>query len=322
MPNPVLALIEKHAGADFIPRAKRLAVGLAHDFWKDGTDNPFKRIAAPPKPEASIVPRRKTAQERIQAVQDSHLWHAAPGEVSEKMWGEGSVTPCDEAIIDALITPLGLNKDTAVLDLSAGLGGRLRKTSEKFGIYITGLEPDQQIAQRGMEMSVRAGKGKRSPVEYYDPQNFSMAKKFDCIVARETFYRVVDKEKFFTTIAGCTKAHAQIAYTDYIVDPENRDKPAILKWQQFEAGAAPLSLIETAEAWAKVGFTIRIHEDMTDFYKKEVLKGLERLAKYLSSGVKPAPETKKVIAKRIETWAHRLAAIEQGMKFYRFYGIK
>lgn len=323
MPNPFLALIEKYAGADFIPRAKRLAVGLAQDFWKDGTNNPLKSFKmARMSPVVKVATKPKTIQERSQQVQGASFWHAEPGEISEKMWGTGSVTPCDNAIIEAMITPLGLNKDMALLDLSAGLGGRLHQTSEKYGVYITGLEPDPFIAARGMEISRRAGKGKRCPIEHYDPNNFSFTKKFDCILARETFYRVDDKNKLFAAIGDCTKPKAQIAYTDYIVDPEHRNQPAIVKWKSFEKGSNPLSLIETAEAWAKVGFTIRVHDDMTALYKKEATAGVTRLAAFLATGVKPDMETKKAILKRVETWMHRLAAMDQGMKFYRFYGGK
>ena len=42
----------------------------------------------------------------------------------------------------------------------------------------------------------------------------------------------------------------------------------------------------------------------------------------MASGVKPDEETRKAIDKRITTWAHRMAAIEQGMRFYRFYGLR
>jgi hypothetical protein len=61
---------------------------------------------------------------------------------------------------------------------------------------------------------------------------------------------------------------------------------------------------------------------MTEYYKSEVKKGLVRFAKYIATGINPDPETMKAINKRIVTWAHRMAALEQGAKFYRFYGLK
>lgn len=340
MPNPVLALIEKHAGAYFVPRAKRVVLGLAHDFWHDGDHNPalslvpsfvwerLEKIAPAlskkkhpqSKSESNSATPTPTQASAAAAKPAVPLWTALPGEISEKMWGVGSVTPLDEIITEAMVQPLGLNKDMSVLDLSSGLGGRLRQMVDAMGIYITGLEPDPQIAARGMEMSVRAGKKKHAEINAYNPDTFNLTKKYDCILARETFYRVTDRAKFFAALAACSKPGAQIAYTDYIVNPEHREQPAILAWQKFEAGAHPLSLVESAEAWAKVGYTIRVHEDLTDIYKKEVMAGMMRLTSFLASGINPDAATKKQILKRVETWVRRVSAIDQGMRFYRFYG--
>jgi cyclopropane fatty-acyl-phospholipid synthase-like methyltransferase len=323
MPNPVSVLIEKYAGANLLLRMRQYIFGLAEDFWKDGTDNPFKRarIFAVGKKSSPIKAEQQSAQPAVAASQKPQ-WHAEPGEISEKMWGEGFVAPGTTVIADALIKPLALNKDMSMLDLSAGLGGRMRSAVEQYGIYVTGLEPDAGIAARGMALSVKAGKGKQAAIDAYDPNNFSVTKKYDCFVARETFYRVIDKNKLFNAIGAIAKPRGQISFTDYIVNPEDREKAGIVSWRSFEKDAAPLSLVEMAEAWAKAGFTIRVHEDQTDFYRKEVTAGLARFAKFLATGVQPDAETKKAILRRMQTWVHRMAALEQGMKFYRFYGTK
>jgi cyclopropane fatty-acyl-phospholipid synthase-like methyltransferase len=238
------------------------------------------------------------------------------------MWGKGYVQPADAALSDMLITPLGLNKDLSILDLSAGLGERLRKTAEKYGVYITGLEPDAQIAARGMEMSIIEGKGKRAAIAAYDPASFSLTKSYDCIIARETFYRVANRRKFFVELSACAKPKAQLSFTDYIVNPEDREKSAIKKWIAFEPGANPASLVEIAEDWAKAGFNLRVHDDQTALYVKEVAEGVKRLAVFLAKGAKPDAETRAALRRRVETWALRLVALDQGMKFYRFYGLK
>jgi hypothetical protein len=98
--------------------------------------------------------------------------------------------------------------------------------------------------------------------------------------------------------------------------------PAILAWRAFEKDAAPLSLVEMAELWAKAGIPLRVHDDQTKIYKKEVKEGMIRFARFMASGVKPDPATCKSIEKRITTWARRMAAMEQGLQFYRFYGLR
>jgi len=297
----------------------REMAGIAQDFWKDGHWE---------KPAPHIEPTRAVKEADVPIMPPSvpipagHSWHAAPGEVSEKMWGDGRVTPADDYITDLLIKPLSLTKDMNMLDLSAGLGWRMRKTSHEFGLYINGREPDPEIAARGMAISVQSGMGKRDTITAYDPMSLVEAHKYDCIVAREIFYRVVNKKKFIESIVACCKPKVQVSFTDYIVNPESQNQPAIVAWRAYEEAAVPASLVEMAELWAKAGISLRVHDDQTEYYKKEVKKGMLRFAKFMASGVKPNAETKKAIEKRITTWAHRVAAMEQGLRFYRFYGLR
>ena len=308
-------------------RLGRGIVGLAQDYWKDGgkeeAEHKEKRVKKAPKTSAPAAHIDHSKDSPFASAKAANgLWHALPGEVSEKMWGDGFVTPGDEYITDRLIRPLGITKDMSLLDLSAGLGGRLRKTAKEFGVYIDGFEPDPDIAARGMALSIAQGRGKHATIKPYDPMNLPEERTYDCVIARETIYRVPDKQKFIASIVACCKPKAQVSFTDYIVNPEMRDQPAIVAWRAFEKDINPSGLVEMAELWAKAGISLRVHDDLTDYYKEEVKKGMVRFAKFMTSGVKPDPETKKSIEKRITTWAHRMAAMEQGMKFYRFYGIR
>ena len=340
MPNPLNPVFEKLMRPRPMRLARRFVVGIAHDFWNDGDEYPFshnafiqkkfgkmktaKKSAAGKTAEKSVVamaaptPTKKTPAKKA----EPELWHALPGEVSEKMWGDGYVTPADEELSQLIITPLGLNKDISLLDISAGLGGRLLSATAAYQVYITGLEPDAQIAARGMEMAIKAGKSKHVQIAAYDPANFSVARRYDCIVARETFYRVADRGAFFAALAGATKPGAQISFTDYVINPEHRESPAIKAFLSGEPGANPASVVEMAESWAKVGFKLRVLDDQTDFYMQHVNAGIRRLAAFMASGVKPDAETKTVIARRLNTWLLRIAALQNGMRFYRFYGTK
>jgi cyclopropane fatty-acyl-phospholipid synthase-like methyltransferase len=335
MPNPLISFVDKHLWPHFIPRLKQQIRGLAEDFWKDGPENllgldfmaesvddePLSRgsstIEDSSETSAYDPPTRHGPHER-----KPKLWSAAPGEISEKMWGTGFVTPGGNVIDSLLIKPLGLTKEMSVLDLSAGLGGRMRRTAEETGAYITGLEPDLAIAERGMQLSVKAGKSKRAPITHYDPAHLELKRPYDCVIARETFYRVADRAALFAVIGKHTKTNAQSAFTDYIVDPEHREHPNIQAWLKDENITYPLGLVEAAEAWAKVGFSLRVHEDLTDFYKAEVMVGMKRLMSFLASGVHPDAATADSVLRRIEKWKHRMKAMEAGMKFYRFYGTK
>lgn len=313
--------------AAIMPRVRWYAAGLAHDFWKDGPETLFgskpaaKPAKAPVRPRSPRDAASAAASPSVPAAPVKPEWRAAPGAIAEKMWGDGCVMPCDAALFDALVKPLGLAKDKTALDLSAGLGARLHKIIETVGCPVIGLERDPEIAARGMEMSIKKGLDKQASIALYDADDFSVARNYDGLIAREAFYNVKDKGVFFAALAKYANAKAQISFTDYILNPEDRQKPAVTAWQAHEKNAAPLSLVEMAEAWAKNGFTLTMHEDQTGLYRQDVLLGLKRLAAFLS-GVRPDAETKKALALCMQDWVHRLAAMEQGLKFYQFRGIK
>jgi 2-polyprenyl-3-methyl-5-hydroxy-6-metoxy-1,4-benzoquinol methylase len=302
-------LVQKARSALTVENAQRVgvflwrhAVGIAQDFWKDGGVN------APVK--ARVTPTVSTVSPGKIILNDEGLWHAAPGEVSEKMWGKSIILPCDEALTELMIAPMGLKKDMSVLDLSAGLGERMREITQKFRTSVTGREADAEIAARG----------KGDGISAYEPANLTEMKLYDGVIAREILYRVADKEKFVTSIVSCCKPRAHISFTDYIVNPETAAKPSIVAWRAFEVGTDPIGLVKMAEIWAKAGISLSAHDDQTELYRREVKHGLVRLAEFMATGIRPDAETKKTIQKSIVIWAHRIAAMDAGMKIYRFYG--
>jgi cyclopropane fatty-acyl-phospholipid synthase-like methyltransferase len=339
MPNPLAAFVEKHsAGNGVMARVLRQAVGLAEDFWKDAPANfsifeltvagrtfkilnLLKPIRTSESPAIVPAPAPPPKQEPVKAAVSGPHWHALAGEVAEKMWGDGNVLPAGEILFDMLIKPVGLSKDKNVLDLSSGLGGPLRTLVGQVN-QIKGCEMDAAVAARGMELSVKAGKGKQAPIEPFDPTTFSMPSIYHVVIARELFYRIPNKPDFFYRVSAGIKVQGHIVFTDYILDPESRDKPGVAAWQAYEKDVKPLALAEMIEAWGRVGFEMRVSEDQTAFYKREIVTGLKRFAAALRIAPPPDAETKATILREVESWVRRIAAFEQGMKFYRFHGIR
>jgi cyclopropane fatty-acyl-phospholipid synthase-like methyltransferase len=331
MSNVTQTITAKLTGAHILACTKQFIFGLAADFWKDAPYDPamFRRLSPlqavknlrgkkkDPASPLSIAPTAAMAA----PIPPVPQWHAPAGEIAEKMWGEGHVLPAGNQIMDMLIASLTLKPEQNLLDLSAGLGGALRKLAGKASL-INGMETDIALAQRGTEISARGSQAQNIPIIVYSPVTFAMPATFDRVVARELFYRVTDKASFFTAIGGCLRGKGEIAFTDYIVDAENKDKPAILGWQAFEKGAAPIGLIDMAQAWAKAGFEMRASDDQTDLYKHEVLAGLKRLSLALGQSKKPDAETRQSVLHNVELWMHRMAAFDQGMKFYRFHAVR
>ncbi|MER2520045.1 MAG: methyltransferase domain-containing protein [Bdellovibrionales bacterium] len=303
--------------------------GFAEDFWHDGDENPVDvLLGRAPSPAHMKV--KLSVQDILTREHGDHAsslsgqkeWHALPGEISEIMWGAGNMMPGGIELYDKLITPLCLNKDMSVLDISAGLGGHMRRATEQFGAYFTGLEPDAEIAARGMLLSQRARQEKRAPIKTYDPLRFKSDRHYDCVLAREVFYRVADKPRFFNALASGTKASAQIAFTDYTLEPEHARKASVLLWKGVEPNAAPLSLADMSKAWSQLGFRMHISENLTEYYCAEVLVGVKRLATYLIKHPNPDSATREGIKRHVIKWSNRMAAMKDGLMFCRFYGSK
>ncbi|HBM91012.1 MAG TPA: phosphoethanolamine methyltransferase [Rhodospirillaceae bacterium] len=323
MSNPLEKILANPTMQARLLRLKVMLVGLAIDFWKDTPFSQMGRRTSSGTVAASSPSSGNTQKAEDKTNSDSRKpWFADRIQVVEKMWGEGNVFPGGENYLDDLIVPLGLNKEMSVLDLNAGLGGFARKITSETGAYVTGLETNQVLASRGMVMSIAAGKGKQASVEAYDPDAYKAERQYDCVFVREFFYRIIGKEKFFKAVANSVKAGGgQLVFMDYILEDRDKENPAIKKWLEAEKKVTPLPFIDMVKEWKKLGFDMRVAEDQTTLYRSEILKGLASFVEFLALNV-PGPDTKPSIVREIDLWARRVAALENGLRYCRFYGIK
>jgi 2-polyprenyl-3-methyl-5-hydroxy-6-metoxy-1,4-benzoquinol methylase len=341
MPN---AVTQKPLISPFI-QAKLLRLqiqlsGLLKDFWKDGPLNGPAWMASCisglfnsfNKTRQSRIPRAKDAVQStrqltdqgqdIQPISEPSIWTADKVQVVEAMWGEGHALPGGDEYLTSLSSPLGLNSEMSVLDLSSGLGDLARKLADEYKTYVTGMEPDSLLAARAMVMSIAQGKSKMAPVMAYDPVNYAATRKYDSIFARELFYKIIGKEKFFKAIDSSLKnGGGQLVFTDYILDPSARERPAIANWLKRETGAAPLSSIERIKLWKGMGYDLRIAEDQTAMYKDYIRQGLRQLVDHMIFN-RPDVMTKKLVVREVDLWLKRVEAFSQGLKYYRFFAIK
>lgn len=312
--------------------------GLFRDFWKDADYSewpswlqkalPFKKPVVRTQPVTKSSEQTSDAGEatgtasKEKAASGPKEWIADRVQVMEAIWGEGHVLPGGEDYIRDISAPLGINKDMSLLDLGAGLGGLARFLAIKYETYVTGMEIDNMLATRGMVMSIAAGKSKQASVITYDPANFTATRKYDCIFAREVFYRVIGKEKFFKAVDASLKTGGgQLIFTDYILDPKGRENPAVTRWLAMERNAAPLSMIETIKLWKGMGYDLRVAEDQTQEYRDMIIVGLKDLMEFLKTNI-PSPETKKIVLLEIDRWSRRLEALKNGLRYCRFYALK
>lgn len=250
------------------------------------------------------------------------LWNATRIQVAEKIWGPGFVSPGGSDYIPYLVKPLGLNPAMSVLDLSAGLGGAARKMAATYGAYVTGLETSKVLAEAGMKRSHDAGVAKQASISHYEPERFTVTKRFDCIFAKEAFFAVRDKDALFDAIEESLKSRGQLLFTDYVIDAANGGGAALKSWfDQEPVEPCPWRLQQMATGLQQRNFDIRINEDITEMHRGQILTAISSLTDYLSN-VSLDTETKEAVVTEVELWARRVAAMGDGLKVYRFYALK
>ncbi|HYD32136.1 MAG TPA: methyltransferase domain-containing protein [Azospirillaceae bacterium] len=250
------------------------------------------------------------------------LWSASRIEVAEKIWGEGFVSPGGDEHIPYLLKPLGLNSAMSALDLSAGMGGTVRMMATKFSAWATGLEASPVLAERGMAQSTKHGMAQKAPIEHYDPENFSYGRRFDCAFAKETFFTVQNKAGLIEGVLECIKSPGQLLFTDYVVEANPRSPEVIRNWADHE----PLEPhVWTVDQWSallrKERLDVRIVEDISDTHIHSVLTAIKTLTDFLEQHAMDRG-TKVNVVDEVEMWARRVAALQAGLRCYRFFALK
>lgn len=332
-------------------------VGIAADFWKNPPPQecmwPFNaKQSVEKKPETSLQKSKRLKRRaaiRLEEESEKHnkafiegehiagdaasvssvghaatelpRWQADRIGVVEKIWGKGMTRPADESLLEGLLVPLGLNNNMSILDLAAGMGGLARKIADEYHSYVTGLEVDPEFVKRGIELSTALGKSKHAVIAHYDPNSFVPPKQSDVIIARDVVYRVLNREHFFKAIKAGVKLRGQVVFTDFVLDENLAETPAIKDWLMHEQGAHPASLESLTHDLTALGFDVRVNEDQTKLYKKEIVKGLAQFTGFLSRHP-PDKTTRPLVLHEIEKWGRRVVAMEHGLQYCRFYAIR
>jgi len=251
-------------------------------------------------------------------------WTDARIEVAKRLWGEGFLSPGGAEYVIKTVKPLALDSTKSLLLLGAGLGGVARAIAEESGVWITGQEKDAQLAERGMELSTRAGLEKRVPITHYDPDSYKPKTRFyDCAFAKEEFFAVANKEHLFAAIYHGLKRDGQLLFTDFVLQKSGMSSPAIEKWAAKEPYPPHLWSVDQVTACLKnQGFDIRIIEDISEEHRHIAVEAWSEFARHLRPE-KIEPGIGPVLTDEAERWQRRMEALGSGdIRIYRFHAIK
>ena len=285
--------------------------------WWEGYD----LLDTPEVPEAAPEPE---ARHEVHYEVPKQRWETSRVTLVQKVWGAGFTTPGGRDHIKTLVKIFALDPAMSVLDLGAGLGGAGRLMCGDFGVWVTGFEADESLAEAGMALSVKAGMGEKAPVHAFDPAAFAHKQKsIDCVFSKEFLFSVEDKHKFLKAVEDLLKPKGQFLFTDFVLAKPNLRSPTLENWKENEPQTPhPWSLDDYQEALGELRLDIRVVEDITKVFRAMVIKGW---ADYTDS-TRPGSigeGTAPALVDEVELWTRRIQAIDSGdLKVCRVHAFK
>ncbi len=250
-------------------------------------------------------------------------WDPTRIELVEKLWGEGFHTPGGAEHILELVKPMRLDETKTLLDLGCGLGGGARTVTTKFGTWVTGIEWWKDLAMAGVEHSTRAGLVKKAAVQFQaNGRLFLKTNSFAAVFSKEALFTVADKAAVLQVLTDALKVDGELCFTDYVV-PSAGGSPHLEEWREREPiGAHPWTVAEYSSALGKLGYDLRVAEDMTDRHCQLIRDGWRHLVESMAPG-SVTPELMRLIVREAEVWGRREALLRRGdIRHYRFFAIK
>jgi SAM-dependent methyltransferase len=287
------------------PAAPPAEVGTAAAELADIVDEEDDEPVEPPRPLA-------WTPQRIAAVQ--------------RVWGDGFCGPGGPRETLGLVEVLGLTAEMSMLDLGAGLGGPARTMAEKYGVWVTGMEREPELAEAGMELSTKAGMTRKVPIALYDPEALELpSAKYDCVFAKECLYVVGDKQRLLAEVRKSLKPRGQLLFTDYVLENTGAGSKALRDWIAGEPiQPTAWSLKQFMEALDEIGFHRAITPmDITDEFNARIVKGWETSADVIAKQIRSGRLDRGLIdalVSEAELWMYRSNVLTSGdVKLYRFY---
>ena len=241
-------------------------------------------------------------------------WGAARTRVCEQVWGYGCVGPGDGRYVVESARPFSSRPDSFVLDLSAGLGGRVSEIARDPDATVTGLERDQEFVDTASERIKKLDRRNIRSIEFYNPDRLDLGGlKYDCIIAREAFFTIEDKLAFLGTLRNGLRRKGTLAFTDFVLTEADQNEGQVMReWQKNEpAIPKPWAMEEYRSALSGLGLKAIEFEDDSEYYRDMVLHAWRDYVDGLEN-VDFDRTLVDALMREAQLWHHRIRAIECG----------
>ena len=242
----------------------------------------------------------------------------------EKDEGDEVVHPGGAAYTVELAKPMALDSSKSAADLSAGLGGGTRKLAASLDLWVTGFEPDPELAEHAMTLSRKHGQDRRAPIAPLDEETFDLGeKRLDGVLMRERLFRFRNKQRAIDGLFRALKPRGHLVLTDFVLaDDAAASDPTVVGWLKREAAFGPTGQEPTL--WTKADvkkallakkLDLRIFEDESEKYSGLIRGGWAQFVDGLDKG----EMTRRFVddmMREAEYWLHLGRALESGKLIY------
>lgn len=267
-------------------------------------------LPAGPEPPAETTPQARWTPERIG--------------VTNALWGEGFGFPNGEEETLRFAKPLVLSNASSLLLIGVGAGGPACSVANTFGAWVSGFEADPTLAMLASERRARSGLGKRVEIKTWDPlePNFSR-RSYHHAMALEAL-RGAQIGAALVSIYRALSAGSQLVMVDLVADtPLDPQDTAVAAWCALDDRPATIpSERAITGALGRLGFDVRVAEDISLRHMQQALRGWHRLLRAMQAN-KPGPTVARAIVQEAELWLRRMALMRaRRIRLVRWHAIR
>eukprot|EP00752_Nemacystus_decipiens_P001141 g1141.t1 len=241
------------------------------------------------------------------------------------------VEPGGAAYTGELYKPMGLDSTKSGFDLSAGLGGGIRKLAKERDLWLTGYEIDHDLAEEAMRLSTMRGLERRCPVKPLREGELDLGeKRADAVMLRERLYIVKNKQKLLDDVFTALRPRGHLVLTDFVLTSEAAvDDPVVAGWLKQAEQRSPTgsslhlwTMTDVKKGILSNRMDLRIFEDETEKYLGLVQAGWARFVGGLTKAEMTRPFVDDMM-REAEYWLYLSKALESGkLRYLRAHAIR
>ncbi len=251
------------------------------------------------------------------------VWPAERIELAGRLWGEGYVLPGGEEETLRLARPLGLSAASRLLVLGCGPGGAVCSIAGRLGVCVSGFDADPDLVVAGTALCAGSGLGERAQVSLWDPEQPDFPRRYYHHALGLEPMRAASAETVLAGISLGLRPNGQLALLEIICAERTAGATAELAlWMQLEGRIAPPPTeAAISRALGRLGFEIRVAEDVSQQHTNCVVRGWREIVRTLEEK-RPEPAAAARLLREGEFWLHRGRLLRSGrLRLIRWHAI-